>query len=202
MHRFVWCGCEEVKKVSANECVLFFCAHKKRIGCEKQFQRTLPMLKLSLTYALFLSAPTTCARARALLSHTMHLICTYSAVFYTNSIQTFSINSSRVCVSNDAKLSIACLLTIHPFSFVHSFGRYVYMHLLSTNHSCASFNTHLLEIYLKKRRRRWKRQRKKEIIETVARAAMIEWMSEWLDALFYYMSRLASEKETPNEIES
>lgn len=125
MHRFVWCGCEEVKKVSANECVLFFCAHKKRIGCEKQFQRTLPMLKLSLTYALFLSAPTTCARARALLSHTMHLICTYSAVFYTNSIQTFSINSSRVCVSQTMQsfLLLACL----PFTHFRLFTRSVVM---------------------------------------------------------------------------
>lgn len=108
-------------------------------------------------------------RESAFIAHTMHLICTYSAVLYTNSIQTFSINSHRVsvCVSNDAKLSIACLPFNHfVCSFAHSFVRSVvvctlYMHLLSTNRSCASFNIHLFEIYPKKKVRARQRQRKK-----------------------------------------
>lgn len=88
-----------------------------------------------------------------------------------------------VCVSQTMQsfLLLACL----PFTHFRLFTRSVVMctcicfqQIIRVLHS-----TLICLKFIQKKRRRWKRQRKKEIIETVARAAMIEWMNEWLDAL-------------------
>lgn len=171
------------------------------------------MLKLSLTYALFLSAPTTCTRerARAHHPHIMHLICTYRAVFNTNSIQTFSINSSPgMCLK-----ALACLLACQPFSHfdcsvAHSLVWSLCVHAFAFNKSFVCFIQHSSVWNLSKKNTQRKKTKTRKREGAAKREKGNNWnccwiFMQWMNVLVHHATRHLQvneeERERDGEIE-